>query len=319
MTHQVGIIGLGMIGARMLADFLDHPAFEVGPCWDLNPAIGRQVEQAYPQVALAGSAEDVLASQSVNLVYIATPPLTHINYGRRVLASGKALLMEKPLSIDLHAARQLVEQAEASGLPTAMNFAYGAGPVVVTLESLLVAGEVGSPTSIEVRYQYPSWPLPNQLSAAAWITRRSQGGMVREMFSHLVYLSQRLFGKFEVTSALLSYPPGADAAEDFMMATLHCGDLPLRVMGGIGSAQTPRTSDWTLNGTRGSLRVPEGGGIWRATGDSWQEIPLQGDRTIVQARLDALALRLEGGSTPLPTLRDGLEVQEVIEAILHFE
>jgi predicted dehydrogenase len=316
MKHRVGIIGLGMIGERMLAEFMDHPAFEVRACWDLSPQVSATVRTAHPDAPLVDGPDAVLNAEGVDLVYIATPPVTHVDYGLQVVELGKALLMEKPLSTRLEDSRRLVAAAEKSGIPTAMNFAYGAGPLVDAIQEAIDSSGIGEIRSIEVRYQYPSWPLPNQLSAADWITNRKTGGMVREMLSHLVYLTHRVLGKLEVVSATLAFPPGEAAAESFAHAHLVCGDVPFWFMGGISSPHTPRTSSWTINGSEGALRIGEGAGIQRARNGAWEDYPVKSDRTAVEARLDQLAAMIERQPHRLPSLQDGLEVQEVIEKLL---
>ncbi|KAA3646683.1 MAG: gfo/Idh/MocA family oxidoreductase [Chloroflexi bacterium] len=318
MRRKVGIIGLGMIGERILADFMAHPEFEVSACWDLSPEVSQQIERSYPGAPLVADATAVMQHKDIDLVYIATPPVTHIEYGLQVVELNKALLMDKPLSISLEDSRKLVEAAESKGIANAMNFAYGAGPLVDALEKALQANEIGALQSMEVRYQFPSWPLPNQLSAASWITNRNTCGMVREMFSHYVYLTHRLLGNLEVISVVLSYPDDEDAAEDFILASLKCGDMPLWLMGGLGSPHTPRTSDWTINGSKGSLRIGEGYQLLQAQGDGWGEYQVDNSRTAVEVRLDQLADMLDGKPHKLPSLRDGLEVQEVIEDLLNF-
>jgi len=319
MTHNVGIIGLGMIGERMLLDFMAHPAFAVEACWDLDPQICEHIRAQHPQAPLKENAAAVLDHPEVALIYIATPPVTHVDYGLEVVARGKALLMDKPLAIELADSRKLVEAAESKGIPNVMNFAYGAGPLVDALENALAAQVIGQLHSIEVRFQFPSWPLPNQLSAASWITNRNTGGMVREMFSHYVYLTHRLLGPLEVISAVLSYPEGEEAAEDFVLASLKCQEIPLWLMGGIGSPHTPRTSDWTINGSEGALRIGEGYQLLRAQEQGWEVYPVENSRSPIEARLDQLADMLAGRSHKLPSLLDGLDVQEVIEDLLDFE
>ena len=204
MTFKVGIIGLGMIGASMLQEFRQHSAFTIGGVWDRNDDINAQIGSQFPTVPIAPNAASLIQHPEIDLIYIATPPVTHVDYGLQVVAAGKALLCDKPLAIDLEQGRQLVAAAEQRGVPTAMNFVYGAGHLVETIEQQLNSGALGTPQSIEVRYQFPSWPLPNQLSAASWIVKRDQGGMVREMFSHFVYLIQRLFGEVRVKTAVLA-------------------------------------------------------------------------------------------------------------------
>lgn len=316
MTHKIGIIGLGMIGEKMLAEFLNHPAFEVSACWDLNSEICSAIKTSYPEAPIVANGQEVIEDPDADMIYIATPPVTHVAYGLEVLDQDKALFMEKPLSFNLKDSKQLVEQAESKGNPNTMNFGYAAGPVVDTLEKVITSGEIGSILSVEIRYEFPSWPLPNQLSAANWITNKNTGGMVREMFSHHVYLIHRLLGKLQVQSVELSYPEAPDSSENFALASLRTGDIPVRFMGGVGSPATPRNSNFTLNGGRSAIRISEGQELLLAQDGDWVPYPLQSTRTAVEARLDQIAELLEGKPSKLPTLRDGFEVQKVIEEMM---
>lgn len=317
MKHPVGIIGLGMIGERMLEEFLRHPSFEVAACWDLNPQVYKHVKAKFPEAPVVSHSKQVFERKDIELFYIATPPITHVDYGLQIISLGKALFMEKPLSIHLSEAQKLVESAEVNKIQTAMNFGYGAGPVVNALEEAIADRQLGNIKSIEIRYEFPSWPLPNQLSAAGWITNKNTGGMVREMFSHHVYLIHRLFSLLSVVSAVISYPDKKDAAEEFVLASLVTEDgIPVRFMGGIGSSQTPRNSDFTVNGEKGSLRISEGMQLLAARNGAWEDVGLDTHRTSMEVRLDQLAILLKYGSSRLPTLRDGFKVQQVIENLL---
>ena len=320
MNYHVGIIGLGMIGASMLAEFLDHPDFTVGGAWDLNETINQQIKSQHPTVRIASDADALINDPDIDLIYIATPPVTHVTYGLQVIAAGKALLCEKPLAIDMDEGWELVEAAETAGVATAVNFVYGAGPLVDVITAQLDSGRLGELLSIEVRYQFPSWPLPNQLSAANWITQRDQGGMVREMFSHFVYLLQRLFGDIEIISTVLQYPIGDNAAESYVLASLEVEGLPIWLMGGVGGPMAPRESELTFHGSRASLRIGGLRELMVSSGDGWQPVLMpEGSPTPAQARLSELARRLAGEESDLPDLRDGLAVQEVIEEMLSDE
>ena len=317
MNFKVGIIGLGMIGASMLQEFLKHPAFMVSGVWDRNDKINRQIEKRFLDVPIAKDAANILKDPEIDVVYIATPPITHVDYGLQVIAAGKALLCDKPLAIDLEGGRRLVAAAEEMGTKTAVNFVYGAGHVVETIEQYLNSDALGTPQSIEVRYQFPSWPLPNQLSAASWITKRDKGGMVREMFSHFVYLIHRLFGSLTVKSTVLHYPEGENTAESFVMAQLETADMPVWLMGGVGGSAAPRESELTIHGTKASLRLGNLYGLAISHNRTWQPLPVDpAAPSPAQARLTELVQLLADQPTNLPDLRAGLQVQEVIEEML---
>ena len=317
MNFNVGIIGLGMIGASMLQEFLQHPAFSIGGVWDRNNEINNQIASRFPNVPITKDAASIIENPAIDLVYIATPPTTHVDYGLQVIAAQKALLCDKPLAINIEQGKRLASAAKEQGVPTAMNFVYGAGHLVERIEQQLNAGALGTPQSIEVRYQFPSWPLPNQLSAASWITKRDQGGMVREMFSHFVYLIHRLFGELEVKTAVLQYPEGENTAEQFVLASLEVGNIPVWLMGGIGSPSAPRESELTIHGSDASLRLGNLYSLAISNNGAWHQLPADpATPSPAQARLSELALRLAGKPTPLPDLQAGLRVQEVVETIL---
>jgi predicted dehydrogenase len=316
MTHPVGIIGLGMIGETMMREFLAHPSFTVAAAWDINPQIRSRIQEKNPEVSVLENGEQLFEDPKIHLIYIATPPTTHIAYGLKVIEKRKALFMEKPLSIDLAKSQHLVKSAEKNKTLTAMNFGYGAGPTVDALEKVIANQEIGKILSIEIRYQFPSWPLPNQLSAKSWITNKHTGGFVREMFSHHVYLMHRLFGLLTVRSAEVSYSQLKDASEQFVIASLQTGEIPVWFMGGICSPKTPRNSEFTINGDFGSVRISESHQLLYAQSDTWKELKIDSTRSSVEARLDQLAILLESNQCNLPDLRDGFEVQKVIESLL---
>jgi predicted dehydrogenase len=116
---NVGIIGLGMIGESMLGEFIDHPAFNAYAAWDINDALNKQISARYPMVRIAENATKIIGDPHVHVVYVATPPTTHIDYAWHVLREEKVLFCEKPLAIDLAESTALVDAVEEQGIVTA--------------------------------------------------------------------------------------------------------------------------------------------------------------------------------------------------------
>ena len=61
MTHRLAIIGLGIMGRRMLDNALQHPAFEVSGVWDPSAESIAKTQQLFPGVAIQSSAEAAMA------------------------------------------------------------------------------------------------------------------------------------------------------------------------------------------------------------------------------------------------------------------
>ena len=67
-----------------------------------------------------------LAGVDADLVVLATPPMGHLEQAGKIYASGRHLLAEKPLTLDLAEAIEIVRLADASGLTltVGLNFRY---------------------------------------------------------------------------------------------------------------------------------------------------------------------------------------------------
>ncbi|MED5517816.1 MAG: Gfo/Idh/MocA family oxidoreductase, partial [Pseudomonadota bacterium] len=107
-VYNVAIIGLGIMGRRMLAAMIAHDRFHVGGVWDPDPAQFAAATAAGLPVTAAGNTGDLIAAATTDLVYIACPPAHHADYAQAAMTAGKAVLCEKPLGVDLAESKALV-------------------------------------------------------------------------------------------------------------------------------------------------------------------------------------------------------------------
>ena len=97
--HKAGVIGLGIMGRRMITNLVKHLRFS-NPCaWDPNPKACTNAAAETPELTILDDADDVIGA--ADLVYIATPPLWHRDYAERAMAAGKPVYSEKPLGVDV--------------------------------------------------------------------------------------------------------------------------------------------------------------------------------------------------------------------------
>ncbi|MEM7286626.1 MAG: Gfo/Idh/MocA family oxidoreductase, partial [Actinomycetota bacterium] len=204
MAHRVGIIGLGTVGSRFVEQFGSHDAFDLVAAWDHDAAACADHED---RVTIVASAEDVVAASE--LVYIAVPPLFHATYVEACVGAGRAIFCEKPLGIDVAESRRLVEAVEGSERPAAVNFVFGAAPSARRLLDEIAGGAIGDIVRADLRFHFCEWPRAWH-ARAQWLTRRDQGGWVREVASHFVFLAERLLGPLSLSDAVVGYPDGPD-------------------------------------------------------------------------------------------------------------
>jgi predicted dehydrogenase len=318
MPIRAAIVGLGAVGQRMLTNMRAHERFTVVGVWDADPAAVRRTLEAAKEIKPVDGADALFQRADVELVYIGVPPLAHREYVERAIAAGKAVFCEKPLGIDIAESRKLVEAVEKSGLRHAVNFSLASAPSVETIEKAIESGRVGRIAGADIRLHFSKWPRDFQ-AHASWLQRRDQGGFVREVLSHFVYLADRLFGEIHLSSSDIRYPKSdPESSEKQALARFEAGDIPVTVAGSVGGAG-PDQVEFTVWGEKASYRLRDWYSLDQATNGEWNEVP----STSANPRLDAymrqltnLALMMEGKPHPLPGFRVGLAVQNIIERML---
>lgn len=317
MTHGIGIIGLGVMGERMLRQLLKHPAFAVAATWDPAPEAAEKVAALGQEVRFAESAADLAGDPAVDCVYIAAPPSAHLAYAELAFDRGKAVFAEKPLAVDLAAGRASVARVERERRVAAINFPFASAPAVRAISSGLKSGELGAVEAIEIEVAFARWPRAWQ-ATARWLARRAEGGFVREVLSHFLFLTQRLIGPLGLEECRIDYPAEDGAAETAVSARLSAHGVPVTLSGRVGG-DIADLNRWRLMAKRGAFELHDWYSLKRRINGGWLDIDF-GEGSVREmsywAQLDALDAMLAGKPHGLPSFREGLAVQECVEAML---
>jgi predicted dehydrogenase len=315
MAHRIGIIGLGVMGERMLRNMGKHPSFAVVAAWDPAEAAARKLASIEPAARLARDAVDLVES-GIDCVYIAAPPASHLAYADLAFDRGAAVFCEKPLAVDLDTCRSCVERVERERRLAAINFPYASAPAARAIAAGLRSGELGAIDSIDIEIAFARWPRAWQ-ETAGWLARRAEGGFVREVLSHFLFLSRRLFGALRLLDCRVDYP-GGGGAETGITARLQAGDVPVSVTGRVGGS-VPDFNRWRLMGRQGAFELHDWYSLKRRINGGWLDIDF-GEGSVremsYRAQLDSLDAMLAGKPHFLPSFREGLAVQECVEAML---
>jgi predicted dehydrogenase len=317
MAHGIGIIGLGVMGERMLRNMGKHPAFAVAAAWDPAPSAAEKLRAIAPKTRLARDAADLIADERVGCVYVAAPPSVHLAYAAAAFSAGKAVFCEKPLAIDVEAGRAAVARAEVEQRRAAINFPFASAPAVRAIAAGLKSGELGPVQRLDIEVAFARWPRAWQ-APAAWLGRREEGGFVREVLSHFIFLTQRLLGPVIIEQCRVDYPADDISAEQAIAARLTAGKVPVSLRGHVGGA-IDDMNRWVLTAANGAFELHDWYSLKRRINGGWLEVDF-GEGSVRErsymAQLDALDAMLAGKPHALPSFREGLAVQECIEAML---
>ena len=111
-----GIIGPGWIARRFTAALQKYTDQELVAVGSRNQARADEFAARWSVPRAYGSYRETLADPGIDVVYVATPHTEHYSCARAALASGKHVLVEKPIGVNAVQAGQISESARSAGL-----------------------------------------------------------------------------------------------------------------------------------------------------------------------------------------------------------
>ena len=316
MTIKVAIIGLGIMGRRMLKHMRLHENYQPDYLWDPDENSCQEAIKQDSISQIMNSANHAI--QAADLVYLACPPVVRKAYALEAAASGKALFLEKPFGINIEDSKDLIKQLEGYDIPVAVNFTQAAGVALTDLLKVKNRGDMGVLLGVDIVVTYPAWPRQWQREAD-WLRFRIEGGMTREVISHFLFFSERVLGPLKVIWAKTTFPEDASLCETDVLARLETIEgHPVNILASVGGVQ-PDRQEFTVKGSIKSRRISE---FYKdAESDGEEFIPLRKEpedpRAIsLKGQLDDLSLNIKGLPNRLATINEALRVQILVEDIL---
>jgi predicted dehydrogenase len=133
-TIQVGVIGVGHLGEYHVQKYKAMDQVELVGVMDINPQRASEIARRYNTTAFP-SHQELL--RHVNGVSVAVPTECHFDIARDVMAHGVHLLIEKPITLSLAHADQLIAMGEERGLVFQVGHVERFNPAVIKMEALL--------------------------------------------------------------------------------------------------------------------------------------------------------------------------------------
>ncbi|WP_027479474.1 Gfo/Idh/MocA family oxidoreductase [Gryllotalpicola ginsengisoli] len=315
--QRFALVGAGFIGNVHAANLAAHPdvAFEL--VYDIDPARAASMAAQYGARPATDLAE-VFDPERIDAVLIASSTDTHAEHLRRAADAGIAAFVEKPIDLDLGAARETVAYVRASGIPAMVDFNRRFDRDHAELRRSVQAGEVGPVELVQLTSRGPASPPLEYV--------RVSGGQMRDQTVHFFDLARWIcgedpvevyvagsaladpritdYGDVDTSVATLRLPGGGLIQIDSVRRTGYGYDERIEVMGATGLVESRRH-------TAGNV-VRYGATATAADGlhAGWFERV----RPTYAAALDAFVRALRDGSEPPVTLEDGLRAQAIAEA-----
>ncbi len=214
---RAGLLGYGIAGRVFHAPLISSTGgMELAAVVTANPQRQAQARAAHPDAKVVTA--DELFEMDLDLVVVATPNRTHVEYARRAIDKGVAVVVDKPFAPTSAQAQELVDAAKAKGVPLTVFQNRRWDSDFLTVRE--VVGRLGGIRRFESRYErwVPEiWDNWRELGAP-----QEAGGLLYDLGAHLVDQALQLFGPVRHVYAELDLRrPGVQVDDDVFVALTH--------------------------------------------------------------------------------------------------
>lgn len=252
-TLKIGLMGYGYAGATFHAPVIEHcgaPADAPDTPYARVTAIATsQRERAladYPDALIVADIEALIASSQVDCIVIATPNDTHFALAAKVLAAGKHVVVDKPVTLTADEARTLARLAREHGALFAPFHNRRWDGDFMTVRHLIESGALGRVVHFESHFDRFR-PLVRQ----RWREEAARGGgLLFDLGPHLIDQALALFGPPESVYATIKQHRDGASAPDYVHLLLGYADKEVVLHASVLAAIEPPR--FVVHGTRGS-------------------------------------------------------------------
>jgi predicted dehydrogenase len=257
---------------------------------------------------------ELLRDDEVDAVYVATPVRLHADQAVAAAESGKHVLCEKPMALDVAGGERMIAAARGNGVRLGVAYYRHHYPLVARLRELLASGELGQPVLAQVQAFEP-FDLPPD-HPRAWFLRRAEagGGPMADFGCHRIEVLLDLMGPLTEAHGF----PGnvrfrERDVEDTCVAHLRFRSGSVAVLS-VTHAAHERRDTLEIFGTRGSAhaRVLNEGALRVVTAAGVREERHPPHPNLHQPLVEDFVAAVREGREPAVTGEVGLEVTRVL-------
>lgn len=165
---------------------------------------------------------EVIRDPEVDIVYIATPPGSHMDYALETLKVGKPVYIEKPMARTGEECRIINEAAEKAGLPVFVAYYRRGLEYFKKVKSIIDSASLGKILQINMQQYYPARTEDYDRDHLPWrvIPEDAGGGYFHDLGCHALDILFHIFGDPLEVSGKATNVAGMYEPEDSLSASL---------------------------------------------------------------------------------------------------
>lgn len=245
---KAGLCAFGMSGKVFHAPFLkEHPGFFMAAIVERSK---EESKEKYQEATIYRSVEEMLQHADIELVIINTPVQTHFEYAKMALEAGKNIIVEKPFTVTVSEAEQLVNLAEEKGLFVSVYQNRRFDRDFLQVHKILNEGKLGEIKEAEIRFdRFRTTPSGKQHKEDP---QQTGSGSLHDLGAHLVDQAVQYFGYPEKLFADVFSMKGEEYANDYFEILLYYkNNLRVRLKSSVFTKEAHYA--YNIHGEKGSF------------------------------------------------------------------
>lgn len=244
-----GILATGYIAGRFAEDLRFVPGAELVAVGSRTRESAELFAQRHGASRAYASWAELAADPEVDVVYVATPHAAHHEATMACLAGGKAVLVEKPCTLDLASSTELIETARARGLFLMEAMWMRTNPLILRVLELIADGAIGEVTHVRADFG-AAGPFPPEHRMRA---RTLGGGALLDLGIYPLSLAHLLLGVPQHVRAWARISPELVDENTGIVLGWDSGAVATLSCGMIGATAVTAA----ITGTTGRIDLPE--------------------------------------------------------------
>lgn len=157
---RIGVLGCSAIAERSILPTLSlAPEYKLAAVASRSEIKGKLIGEKYR--CRYHDYEGIIGASDIDAIYVSLPVSLHYAWGRKVLESGKHLLLEKTFTDNILKAEELTTMARKARLVAMEALVYVYHPLYQNVVELINGGEIGEIRHIEAFFGFPFLPEDN--------------------------------------------------------------------------------------------------------------------------------------------------------------
>jgi predicted dehydrogenase len=285
VTLGVAVIGAGMAGRAHASAYRVAPTLYASTLpdlryvsiGDLSPELGAEAAKRFGYERSDTDWRAIAEDPEIDVVSVVVANFLHREMVEGLVAAGKHVLCEKPLSDSLDDARAMADLARNADTVVRVGFTFRRAPGVAMLHKLVIDGTLGNVQHVDVRYYCDYASDPN--GPISWRYKGGPGtGALADVGSHAAYLAEFVAGDISevsggrFTTAIKERPVALGVVQRVGTVEVSDGREPVenddyasfsaQFASGVGVVEVSRVAAGHPNGLVIEVYGDQGAAVW---------------------------------------------------------